>query len=229
MTSLSPPTGGPQSPPPQSPPTFVQTVLGEIGLFAALLYFGGWVYLNRYYSQFDIDVGLLEVDWHDVIVHSAALLKGGAVMMVKSPAVLSLLILPLMLWAAGHYLPRHAEIWKMAGILNVNFYFPLVALIVGMLVFLAVAQYVAAAQARRDWVASREPVVISFKDEKCGQDPYLKDANDKWQLRLLKATPKWYFVFRPSPTQNPTKALPIRVFHVPTACIGSVRRDISPH
>jgi hypothetical protein len=94
----------------------VQTVLGEIGLFAALLYFGGWVYLNRYYSQFDIDVGLLEVDWHDVIVHSAALLKGGAVMMVKSPAVLSLLILPLMLWAAGHYLPRYAEIWKMAGI-----------------------------------------------------------------------------------------------------------------
>jgi hypothetical protein len=116
----------------------------------------------------------------------------------------------------------------MVGSLNLAYYFPAVASVAGILAFLLIAQYVGAAQARKAWVADREPIVISFKEDKCGSDPYLKDANDKWQLRLLKATPKWYFVFKPNPSQTATKALPIRVFHVPTTCISSVRREITP-
>jgi hypothetical protein len=116
-------------------------------------------------------------------------------------------------------------VWNKVGAINLHYYFPVIACVVGVLTFPLMAQYVGATQARRDWVANREPIVISFKDDKCGPDAYLKEANDKWQLRLLKATPKWYFVFKPNPLQTAAKSLPIRVFHVPTSCISSVRRE----
>ncbi len=214
---------------PESSSNFVRMALKEIGLFAALLYFGGWVYLNRYYSQFDIDVSLLEFDWHDVIVHSAALLKNGAMIIVKSWLGLGILVLPAVLWLGDRYLSHLLrDKWEVVGTMNARFYFPLIGAIAALFIFLMLVQYVGAAQARKDWAAPREPVIISFKDDKCAADPYLRTANDHWQLRLLKATPKWYFVFKPASSQNATKSLPIRVFHVPTSCIGSVRREISP-
>ena len=142
----------------------VQTVLKQVSVFAALLYFGGWIYLNRYYGQFDIDISLLELGWHDVIVHSAALLKGGALLVVSSPAILAVLLFPFALVAAERCLPQYKEAWKAVGVLNARFYFPLVASIASVLFFLLAAQYVGGAQARKDWIAAREPIVLSFKD-----------------------------------------------------------------
>src|SRR5438045_9033548 len=111
MTPSPPPAPAAQTPPPD-PPSFVQTVLKEVGLIAALMYFGGWIYLNRYYSQFDVDVALLEVDWRDVIVQSTALLKVGLGVLIKSPAVLAVIVLPILLWAAEKYLPRYLTVWS---------------------------------------------------------------------------------------------------------------------
>lgn len=205
------------------------TVVKNIGILGAALYFGGWVYLNRYYSQFDIDINMLELSWHDVVIHSVALLKNGIKLLLGWPPIV-LLVASL---AAFRFLEHHHAVFSsLLEQVRLHDSRLLVPMILALSVLIAsslAAQYVGAVQARRDWIAAREPVLFGFKGDDCLKDSHLEEANKNLKLRLLKSTSKWYFVIVQNSNQTLQKRpLPVRVFHIPTACIASAQRQISP-
>jgi hypothetical protein len=206
----------------------LSTIIKNLGLLGAALYFGGWVYLNRYYSQFDIDITLLELSWYDIVVHSAALLTNGMQLLLRWPLV-ALLIAALF---AFRFLEHHHAVFssllEQLGLRDSQFLLPMTISFLALTSTLLAAQYVGAAQARRDWIAVREPLFFGFKDPHCLKDPFLEYANHELQLRLLKSTSKWHFVVVQNASQAQKRPLPIRVFHIPTACVASARRDVSP-
>lgn len=213
---------------------FLQSILKQLGVIGAALYFGGWIYLNRYYSQFDIDMSLLELGWYDVVIYSVALVRNGVILASQSFATIAGIVFISALLCSLYFVAKTVpELSGALEALRTTTKEPIViltGLVISLFLMFVGAQHIGAVQARKDWIKDKEPIVFGFRDGDCrGNDAYVKHFNDRLQFRLLKATPKWFFVVKQNPDQTASNPLPVRVFHIPTTCIISVRREIAPH
>ena len=76
-------------------------VASNLTIIGAAVYASGWLYLKHYYSLFDIEVGELELGWHEVLLYSLSVTGHVArsVMRLQSLVLIGAAILSV--WAVG--------------------------------------------------------------------------------------------------------------------------------
>jgi len=110
-------------------------------LFAAILYFAGWVYLYYFFKSFEIDVSQLELGWTDTLVYSGVLVREVVnrifSLSIWPVAVIGLGVLFLVLdKAPGTW----AGVATASGKINASYYFPLLIALAAVYLIVAFAR-----------------------------------------------------------------------------------------
>lgn len=219
---------GAKAGPAREPPNLVRAAAQQISLIAAILYFAGWVYLDRYYSYYDIDVSLLDVGWSDILVYSGAMLNNAIYSATRSPYFYIIVIAMIAIIILEQRIDFLSALFGRLNSARLGYVLPITATLLILAGSVYLSKQVATAQAERDWILQREPAIFSL-NEKCTLGEHFDYANSRLLLSLFKTAPKWHFAIQRDPEQSPGNRRQIRIYHIPTSCIVLVRREFSPY
>lgn len=205
---------------------------------AASTYFVGWVYLNKYFGFFGIDLGTLEVSFHFVLVHAFVPF---AHFFGSEPYWMSAAALAFVIWAnaLGHlnaakrwWLPvPGVDAQEKAEIRRFDIAPRLRLAILGVLLFgtlglvtycfFVVANVAGAERARDDRTEPTKQYVFQFGDD-AGVSEKLARANDRELLYSIIDVPDAFYVFRYTPSERADLSSPVTVFRVPKDSVVDV-------
>ncbi len=196
-------------------------------MIGAGLYLAGWIYLYSYLRSFNVDIGLLDVGWHEILVHSAVIARAVVRGLFGWPAwPITLIAIPALLI----YLDRHNwldfSVRQMLGNSLSLYYAPLVAALLSVAWLFSFAHATGIDKARNTRKDGTSFVTLRLKDKpecKASEAEPLAIWNRNRKLKLLISTSKWYVLFvlsQPSPgvTDHDATATVL----VPIECIRTI-------
>lgn len=237
--------GSPPAAPPQLPPTpsragstsLLTGALQYATIVAGVAYIGGWVYLQRYFSHFYIDLAQLELGWYDIVIQSVSLLSDlGNVVFRSNWLVLFVFAIPAALLLIERQRGFLGGMLAELGTLNNRFYLPSLLILLLLIAYVAWAKSLADDQARKKWAADQadEEIQFELKSDCAPKQSSITDLalhNERGSLRLLRATPKAFFVFARTTEPDSGRHPMIRMLQVPASCVlvaTTSLRDKSP-
>ncbi len=206
---------------------------------AASTYFVGWVYLNKYFGFFGIDLGTLDISFHFVLVHAFVPF---AHLFAAEPVWMSAAVLAFIVWANALGRLHVAKRWWLpvpgvdqndtAEVRRQDIPPRMRSAIIGALLFgtfvlviycfFFVANVAGAEKARAFRAEPTKQYIFQFGDD-AGVSEKLAQANDRELLYSIIDVPDAYYVFRYTPSERADLSSPVTVFRVPKESVVDVR------
>lgn len=198
---------------------FISIVASNATLFGAAIYTSGWVYLRHYYDFFEIDLSILELSWTDTLVYSISVVRFMIKKMLSWQAA-ALAFVATLLWflvRSRFDLPSLNQQWQGLTLIGRAFATLFIAGVLSWLLF-EVARSAGRESAVTTWRSPHLATELVFTKD-CEPNELLKIDNDRGELFFLKATPKYFFLFRRNDDDTKKPVMAMRLYRIPTRCI----------
>lgn len=210
-------------------------VAANTAVIGAGLYLAGWVYLYNLLRAFNVDIGLLDLSWHDILVHSAVLLNVVGKQLLSGPNwVITLITIP----AALAFLERNdwygLDLGSLLGRVNLHYYLPTLFSIAAIYWLVSLAQSTGIDRAERFRVSRGNQVHLIFKSAKEGckidESELISRLNKDEAFRIAISTAKWHVLMAQNGTFTPDgKGIDaVTVVQVPIDCVLAVESTVAP-